>query len=383
MLLLPCWSAASPLHDIRHLPNAGYIVADESGQINDTYNADRSLIPASTTKLVTAWLALNHWGEAHRFTTSIQFNPDTGKLWVKGGGDPFLVSEEIEKMADQILALEPKAITEIVLDVSLFEADLIVPGATTTNNPYDAVPSAIAANFNTVYLKRTDGKVISAEPQTPLTLVAESLANEIEGSSLRINTGRKSDVSGRYFAQLLASFLRQKGVEVSSKLSWAPFPEGQASIIYTNGLTLGEVLKAMLKYSTNFIANQIILTLVAEHTGQAANFGVVQLYIEEQLHSEFGWTNVAFFEGAGLSTHNQITPRQLLELVIRFEPWQHLLDEVATDVFAKTGTLTGVSTLAGFTDSGKERRAFAILINENVDAGFTRELASEIAKVRY
>ena len=138
----------------------------------------------------------------------------------------------------------------------------------------------------------------------------------------------------------------------------------------------------MLKYSTNFIANQLILTLVAEHTGQAANFELVQRYMEDQLKTEFGWTNVAFLEGAGLSTHNRITPRQLLELVAKFEPWQHLLDEIETGVFAKTGTLTGVSTLAGVIDAGHERRAFAILINENVDAGFTRELALEFAKAR-
>lgn len=377
---MPVICAADGLQDFSKLTNAGYIVSDDSGRVLNSVNARTSFIPASTTKLITAWLALNHWGEDHRFSTEFYLDRNTDTLWVKAGGDPFLVSEELEIIAEKIAALNPVKISRIALDVSLFEADLVVPGATVTNNPYDAVPSAIAANFNTIYLKKDNGKIVSAEPQTPLTAYARGFATEITGRSLRVNTGRQSHNSERYFAQLLGKMLAQKEIIVEDKISWGNFPAVAADVVHENSRTLGEIISAMLKYSTNFIANQIILTLVAEDTGLPANFERVHQYMQYKLLSHFSWQDFSFYEGAGLSPQNQLSPEQLLELLIDFKPWRHLLDEVEKNIFAKTGTLTNVSTLAGYIEKQSGTKMFAVMINENVPQKFSREFAIALSR---
>lgn len=373
---------ADALAGLNTLTNAGYLVTDSAGNVLHSKRHLDSFIPASTTKLVTAWLALNHWGEGHRFSTPFYIDRQQGKLWVKGGGDPFLVSEELEIIATEIARLNPGQLTEIALDASLFEANLVVPGATVTNNPYDAVPSAIAANFNTIYLEKAAGSVVSAEPQTPLTQFALQFADEIKGQSLRINTGRQSMQSERYFAELLQKFLNDKGVLKAEKISWGTFPQVTPDYVHYNSRTLGEILQAMLKYSTNFIANQIILTLAGEVSGEPANFKIARRYMHDNLRRQFNWKNFTLHEGAGLSPLNRIAPQQLADLLLEFKPWRHLLTEVETGVFAKTGTLTNVSSLAGYINSAAGERVFAFMVNENVSSTLMREVALDIAANR-
>ncbi|MDH3830306.1 MAG: D-alanyl-D-alanine carboxypeptidase, partial [Gammaproteobacteria bacterium] len=70
LVLLPLsTSLASSLDTFNRYHSAGLLYMDEAGRVIDTKRADDLFVPASTTKLVTAWLALNHWGEAHRFKT--------------------------------------------------------------------------------------------------------------------------------------------------------------------------------------------------------------------------------------------------------------------------------------------------------------------------
>jgi D-alanyl-D-alanine carboxypeptidase/D-alanyl-D-alanine-endopeptidase (penicillin-binding protein 4) len=65
------------------------LVVDKAGNELVAQNADEPFIPASVTKIVTAWLAME-------------------------GGDPFLISEELELLAPRLLAAEP--FTGVVLE---------------------------------------------------------------------------------------------------------------------------------------------------------------------------------------------------------------------------------------------------------------------------
>jgi len=367
------------LHTMQALSQAGFAVADGSGKLLQNKQPDSAFVPASTTKLITAWLALRYWGEAHRFATSIYYERNTATLWIKAGGDPFLISEELKLMARQIAELEIDAIDSIALDVSLFEPNLVVPGATVTTNPYDAVPTAIAANFNTLNLRKDGDAVISAELQTPLTPYSLSFASVIGETDMRINTGRVSRNSEQYFAELLAAFLRLEGLAVADNVQWGSFPDVKADFVYRNSRTLGDVLQLMLRYSTNFIANQLMLTLVAEVFQQPANFNLVAASMTGELVERFGWSNIHFEEGAGLSAENRISSRQLVELLATMKPWMHLLPEVKPGVIAKTGSLTDVETLAGYLVQKNGRtQTFAIMINEKVPSRLAVEVAVEL-----
>lgn len=371
--------AGEALNAFSRLNNAGLIALDADGRAVLADHADRPLIPASTTKLATAWLALTHWGEAHRFHTRFYLDASARVLWVEGSGDPYLVSEELDLIAKTLTRQGLPKIQAIGLDTSLFEQGLLLPGTGETDNPYDAVPSAVAANFNTINVKKAGGFVVSAEAQTPLTPYAESFTNSVGSGVLRVNTGPDPRNAERYFAELLAAFLRKHGVAVGSEIVSGKVPPLPVFYTHANSKTLAEVVRNMLEYSTNFVANQLILMLSAEAYQRPANTADVQRYMEKTLSSRFGWQNFALADGAGLSRDNRLSPQQLTELLQALRPWKHLLPEVEPGIYAKTGTLNGVSALAGYFVKRGEWQPFAVVMNEKVPHHFRNRIAHELS----
>ena len=97
------------------------------------------------------------------------------KLYIRGGGDPFLISEELAPLAKELVAaIGKEPITGIVLDASYYPSDLHIPGIENTSEAYDALNSALAVNFNTISAVRKGKTVRSAEEQTPITPLAIS-----------------------------------------------------------------------------------------------------------------------------------------------------------------------------------------------------------------
>ena len=77
-----------------------------------------------------------------------------------GGGDPFLISEELALLATELVAaIGKKPIAGIMLDASYFPADLRIPGVEDTNKSFDTLNSALAVNFNTINAVRRGNKV--------------------------------------------------------------------------------------------------------------------------------------------------------------------------------------------------------------------------------
>lgn len=121
LLLLPAQAFADFTQTIAALAPSGLVlVMDADGKELMAQNADEPFVPASVTKIVTAWLALQVLGADYRFETS--FYLDSKRvLDVRGGGDPFLVSEELALLATELVAaVGKKSIAGIVLDASYF-----------------------------------------------------------------------------------------------------------------------------------------------------------------------------------------------------------------------------------------------------------------------
>jgi len=381
LLLIPLTTYGNALSSFAVLRNAGLLVVDPQGRSLRSDRANQAFIPASTTKLVTAWLVLEKWGENHRFHTNFYYEPQNKTLWVKGSGDPYLVSEELTIIAQRLRNKGLMQVNAIALDTSYFAAGLVMPGTGRTNNPYDAVPSAVAANFNTVNIKKRNGNVVSAESQTPLTPYAASMSKRFNKGTLRVNTGRNPRDAETYFAQLLAALLRQQGVQVESRIIYGQrVPAIQPYYQHYNSRTLGEMVRPMLKYSTNFIANQLVLSLAAEHYRRPANANDVKNYMQQRLTAVFHWQNFAMRDGAGLSRANRLSPQQLVQLLKNFQRWRHLLPEVESGVYAKSGTLNGVSTLAGYLVKNNQWKPFALMMNQSVPHKLRNRIARELRK---
>jgi D-alanyl-D-alanine carboxypeptidase/D-alanyl-D-alanine-endopeptidase (penicillin-binding protein 4) len=364
-------SLANSLEKFNRYNAAGLLYLDEAGKVINKKRAKDLFVPASTTKLVTAWLALSHWGEDHRFKTDFYLDESTADpvLWIKGYGDPFLVSEELIIIARTIGAILKAGgiykLGGIRLDTTYFASNIKLPGTAGSNNPYDAVPGALAANFNTVFARRKNGVIVSAEEQTPITATARLIYNTMQGRSERINTGPDHRISERYFAELVAEFLRREGLEVGDDISWGKVPSAMPlTYRHLNSRSLASVIKPMMRYSTNFVANQLVLKLGAEYHGAPASSDKVTLTLKEQLSTEFGWGSFFLEDGAGLSRTNRLSPAQLVDVLGRFRVWKQLLPEIEPGIYAKSGSLIGVSALAGYIKKQDTWRPFAVIINQ-------------------
>ena len=175
LFLLPVRALADAKEKIAALaPSALVLVMDAEGKALVSQNADEPFVPASVTKIVTAWLAMEVLGGDYRFQTQFYLDK-TRVLHVRGGGDPFLVSEELTLLAPKLVdAVGKRPLAGIVIDASYQPSNLRIPGVEDSNRSYDALNSAFAVNFNTISAVKRGNKIESAEPQTPITPIAIS-----------------------------------------------------------------------------------------------------------------------------------------------------------------------------------------------------------------
>src|SRR6516165_6837149 len=108
LLLLPAPALADAKEKVVALAPSGLaLVVDGKGNELVAQNAEEPFVPASVTKIVTAWLALEVLGGDYRFETRFYLD-DNRVLYIHGGGDPFLVSEELALLATNLVALTGK-----------------------------------------------------------------------------------------------------------------------------------------------------------------------------------------------------------------------------------------------------------------------------------
>ncbi len=237
-----------------------------NGEALVSLNPNRALVPASLVKIPLAQVALTMLGEDFRFETHFYRN-DSGDLLIRGLGDPFLVSEEIARIADTLAQRGLGQIRRLVMDDSAFEPDPDLPIVRGTTQPFGARNSALAVNFNTVNLAWTaDGRLITGEMQTPLTALARELGAQLSpGEAQRINLGDDPRAGLRQAQQLFQLFLEKSGITVSDAGFTRNAVTDEWTLFYRHrsSRSLRDNLDGMLRYSNNFIANQLFLTLGA------------------------------------------------------------------------------------------------------------------------
>ena len=376
----PLASADNPLMKLESLDKSSLLLVDPRGSVVYSKQARQAYIPASTIKILTALIAMNTWGGEHQFSTRFYFDSNTEILWVQGLGDPFLISEELDRIIQQIKAAGVTSIRGIGVDETYFDREIYFDGRGNSSNPYDAPANALAVNFNTLQLRIKDGKVLPGEKQTPITPMAEILSQGLPAGEHRINL-KDADRSARYFTEVLSAKLKAAGVEVGNAMSQSK-PENVKLILdYKNSHGVAEVVSAMLLYSNNFIANQLYLMLGAEKFGPPATLEKAQQAVAAFIHENFEWQNYRLVDGSGLSRKNRLSAQQLIDILGEFEKHRALLPKQNASIFAKSGTLKGISTYAGYINRQQAWWPFALMINQQVDYTFRERLAQQLLTV--
>lgn len=353
---------------IKQVHNGAVVLNDEYGHRLVSYNEDKIFLPASIVKIITSMFALDILGDDFRFRTEF-FLDAKNNLTIKGYGDPFLISREIEQISRALKQKGLKKIHQIYLDPSAFSTPIIIPGTSHSLNPYDALNGALAVNFNTINIGKTrKGKVFSAEEETPLTPLARKKSTQIRrGTKDRISLAESPKESLQYAGEIFIAFLKKADIKIENMKILVKAVSQDSQLLYQHRSThsLHSILAGLLKYSNNYIANQIFLIIGARQKGFPASLSksraVLNFYIKNKLPPQNGELKIE--EASGLSRNNRITASYMLKVLDLFKT-DHSLIAKKYGAFLKSGTLTGVYNYAGYLETTNGLRPFVILLNQ-------------------
>lgn len=349
--------------------HGSYLVHSDRGTIS--YRQNDLFLPASTLKILTSLAAFDLLGADFRFETHF-FCDKKDNLYIKGYGDPFLTSEEILSICSSLKKRGISKIGSIFLDTSIFSLQQQTPGTDNSSNPYDAPNGSLAANFNTIAITQLiDGTIQSGEPQTPTLPIMKRLGSNFPRNNQRINIARSTTESLlpiplQYFGELFCAQLYQVGISVKDGFQIKDVPPSlEPFLIHKNSKTLQEVMGACLRYSNNFIANQVFLYIGLQAGGPPATWEKGKIAISNYLRKTLGLSaqQITVYDGSGLSRKNRMSTKSLVTILQHFKPYSSLLNK-RPGVLLKSGTMHGVYCYAGYMTNHGPPTPFAILLNQ-------------------
>jgi D-alanyl-D-alanine carboxypeptidase/D-alanyl-D-alanine-endopeptidase (penicillin-binding protein 4) len=350
---------------------AGAVVDAATGAVVWGHTPHEAQIPASNAKIITAVDALEVFGPTHTFTTSVWTGSTSHQVVLYGGGDPALSTAQLATMARTVAtALTAKGVHKVRVAVD----DSLFPTPT-----------------NAIGWKRS----YTIEDVSPVR-------------ALVVDQHRRWDTSldaGLVFARKLARW----GLQVRPAVRHTTKPPGATALASTQGPTLQATVGRMLQQSDNDIAEGLH-RLVALQTGFPATWTGAQAAQTAELTALGVPLSTPMFDGSGLSRRDRIRPIELTTVLGRiFDPAHPNLAVLQQGAFAvagvsgtlapsyrryvtaptrcaagliqaKTGSLTGVIALTGFTHGADGQvKLFSFLLNRVPSTLTTRRAVDRLA----
>jgi serine-type D-Ala-D-Ala carboxypeptidase/endopeptidase (penicillin-binding protein 4) len=319
------------------------------------WNAAKRRVPASVQKLVTTTAALDRLGSEARFETAVLGTGDVadgtldGDLYVRGSGDPTFGTKALGQLADLVAETGVERVTGRVWgDESFFDRLRGGPASRFGISPYVGPLSALAFN---------------------------------RGGLWPFGRGWQADPAS-FVAERLRIALRREDVAVTGHGRAAPAPGEARTIAALGSPPLASIVRHTNQVSDNYYAETLLKGLGARAGGKgstAAGARVARAYAREA-----GFA-AKIADGSGLSRGNRVAPRDIGRLLLdaRTQPW---FDEFYRSLplagvsgtlhdrmhgtrasgrcRAKTGTLAGVTALAGYCRAPDgDPITFALLMN--------------------
>lgn len=367
---------SNPLHEFCRASDFSSLVENGSFIVEGSvpplrYSEDSLFIPASTIKVLTALSALELLGDDYRFETHF-FMDKKHNLLVKGFGDPFLTSEKVMVIAGKLRAIGVNKVNSIVFDVSDFKLGNITASDEASLNPYDAPNGALGVNFNALPVHvLQDGSINSGEPQTPLLPIITRMGTTLSPGYHRVNVNSaniKSTLPAplQYTVELLIATLRKQGITVINSYKLGSVPNKLPPLlIYKNDMVLTEIVRACMKYSNNYIANQLFLTCGKYRYGPPATWEKGRNFMAEYIKKNLRLqpSQIVIQEGSGISRNNRVSSTAMIRILQEFKPYAHLLNR-RDSVLLKSGSLQGVHCYAGYFQNNSKFTGFTILLNQ-------------------
>lgn len=375
LLLTVSWAGADTTRRGILNSKAGVVLCNENGKILFSQNANTEFTPASTLKVLTSLCAWHYLGESYRFKTEFFLDADSN-LKIKGYGDPLFTSELIAQACHQVSAvlesMKVSELSDIIVDNTFFSPEIKIDGTTSSNNPYDAFVGSTCANFNTVSFiySQHSPKYISGESQTPLL---PFVLERVQSSGLKEGRIVLSEQESQIYAgMLIKHFLSKKErIRVKGKVTTGLVTKKDLSVYsYISPYDMDAIIMRLLKYSSNFMANQLFLSSGAKAFSPPATVEKGVAAITEYAHNILGISSGVFAEGSGLSRQNRVSPASMIKILGKFKKKYELMQAQSIPngitEYYKTGTLNGVRTRCGyFKTLNGELYSFVIMINQD------------------
>lgn len=420
-----------------------YVMDGETSEILVSRHADQPLKPASNNKLLTTAAGLHLLGPDYRFVTSVYARGAVtsgtlhGDLIVRGGGDPTIsarfeddkrdVTAIFRRWAEALNAAGIERVAgDIIADDTFFDEECVHPswGGGELGEWYSAEVSALAFNDNCIDISwsakdkvpgdRADfrlnpvtnyaqvdnnvsvvanGRFSERYYQRPSTLNSVLCTGTLTVDTLKDDSFAVHD-GALYAVTVFRDVLSSQGVEVLGRARKLD-PSGESTtspgqlVFEHRSPPLTEVVNVINRNSQNFYAECLLKTLGRLKQGQgsfAAGGQVVEDFFTTAGVYNHGQDMV---DGSGLSSHNRVSPRQLVE-VIRLldkgpyrEAWRDSLPvgqtrgslrsrfeqdaeskQLASRIMGKTGTIGGVRSLSGIIERpGRSPLYYSIVLN--------------------
>jgi D-alanyl-D-alanine carboxypeptidase/D-alanyl-D-alanine-endopeptidase (penicillin-binding protein 4) len=342
---------------------------------------DEALLPASNMKLLTGMAALARLGEATRLTTEARATQAPagavvqGDLWLVGGGDPLLATNDFAS--------------------TFTKADLLPPSV--EPRPHTHLEE-LADAIQRQGVREIHGRVMGddsrydAQRFIPTWKPAYAALGEVGPiGALVVNDGFAqfsprvvlAPAPAVHAAAVLTALLQARGVSVSAPPGQGVAPRG-STVASIDSLPIGEMVATMLRESDNDAAEDLVKELGARFGGQgstAAGLPVVRAALEAARLPVA--TAMVAVDGSGLDRADRATCSLLVEALAATPPDGHVRrglpvagrsgtlgrrfggTPAAGRLRAKTGALEGVAALTGLVDQpGGDSLVFSLLANE-------------------
>jgi D-alanyl-D-alanine carboxypeptidase/D-alanyl-D-alanine-endopeptidase (penicillin-binding protein 4) len=323
------------------------------------FNADVSVNPASTMKLVTTYAALELLGPTHQWKT--EFYADgplkdgvlNGNLFLKGGGDPKLNMEKLWLLLRDLRANGVRQVTgDLVLDRSHFiqpELPTFNDDGGDANKPFLVAPDALLVNLKALrFIARTEaGKVqIVAEPPLagiridnrvkPLPAgkcpgwpdVRYNPVQQFDGTTVIVSGQLAEGCSAQTYLSLLdhanyaagavRAIWQELGGSILGQDRVAAVPENARLLARAHSPDLVEIIRDINKYSNNTMARQLFLSLGAQFRNEADgdDAKAAQRVIRSWLARKgIIAPHLVIENGSGLSRAERVSARELAKIL--------------------------------------------------------------------
>src|SRR6187455_1497710 len=292
--------------------NAAAVVVKplDGGALTWSANDKKPMNPASTMKLVTTYSALNLLGPAFTFRTEMMSEAPVlgdalrGDLYVRGGGDPKLVIEDLWYLVSRLRGFGIREIRgDVLLDKTLFEPQRHDPAEFDgeEGRAYNVGPDALLVNFKSIAIHLVPdpvGKVARVivvpevaglkAPRTVPTVEggcgdwrARLSADISDPMNIRLRgvyplaCGERAIYLGAlehtgYFAAVFRALWERQGGVWNGKVREEAVPASARLIVAQESPPLAMLIRDINKFSNNVMTQQLFLTMGAA-SGEPGN----------------------------------------------------------------------------------------------------------------